>query len=200
MNSSHLSIKKTTLTSGSGEPTASSNWEGLFILIILVVLCLIPVFIIIGVLMALYHSIAPKKERTVENPWLVIRAETGFELRYQYVELENIPECIGRHFDEAPTFVFDVNPKITFFEGYFTDLMIEQPDGIFVQKIILNPDGDAVQAAPLYFFNYSTQETDELMDLNGYEPEFRGNADDFIIHAYNNNESLEIRIKNKASS
>lgn len=200
MNNYHLSIKKTALTSGSGEPTASSNWDGLFILIILVGLCLIHIFIIIGVMMALYHFIAPKKERTVENPWLVIHAETGFELRYQSVELENIPECIGRHFDEAPIFIFETNPKTVFFEGYFTSFTIEQPDGIFVQKIILNPNGDAVQAAPLYFFNYSTQETEELMDLNGYELDFRGNADDFIIQAYNNNESMEIRIKNKASS
>ena len=78
--------------------------------------------------------------------------------------------------------------------------MIERTDGIFVQKIILNPSGDAVQAAPLYFFNYSTRETDELMDLNGYELDFRGNADDFNIQAYNNDETLEIRIKNIASS
>ncbi len=199
MNNYQISIKRIETSSNSEEPTFDLIWMGLGILLLFAVLCLIPVLIITGVLMTLFHSIAPKKEKTIENPWVVIRTETGFELQYQYVKLEDTPECIQQHFDEAPIFIFDVNPKMAFFEGYFTDLMIERTDGLFVQKIILNPTGDAVQAAPLYFINYSTRETEEVMDLNGYELECKGNPDDFIINAYNGNEVLEIQIKKEAS-
>ncbi len=106
-----------------------------------------------------------------------------------------MPEYVYEYFDNQPLIMFDTNPHLRFFEGYFTDFKIERDDGVFIQKVIRNDETKKITALPLYFFEYSTQDMKEIKDLKGYEIDSRGNPDDFIISAIGENDELELRLR-----
>ncbi len=160
-------------------------------LLIIAGVCLLPLLIVLWG----YNLLFPSKKVEVENAWSVISTGTEFKLKYQWIDLDEMPESIRQYFDERPLIVFDTEPKIEFFEGYFTDLIIEGTDGIFVQKVILNQNKDEIQSLPLCFFNYSTKELEVIQDLYGYEIVTKGGPNDFIISATGKEKQFEIRFR-----
>ena len=179
------------------EPNTGSKWDDYLVtgLFIILGLCLLPLLVILWGIGILYNLIFPKKEIKAENSWEEISTGTDFELRYKWAaNSDEIPEFIHRKFDQYQLILYDTNPKTEFFKGYFTDLKIERTDGIFIQKIIPNLNNDDIQFLPVYFFKYSTKEIEEIMDLNGYEIETKGNPNDFIISAIGKEKQLEISL------
>ncbi len=160
-------------------------------LLIIAGLCLLPLLIVLWG----YNLLFPRKKLEVENAWSVISTGTEFKLKYQWIDLDEMPESIRQYFDERPLVVFDSDPKIEFFEGYFTDFIVERTDGIFVQKVMLNQNKDEIQFLPLCFFNYTTKEMEEIQDLYGYEFRTQGGPNDFIISAVGQEQQFEIRLK-----
>lgn len=107
-----------------------------------------------------------------------------FTLRYQYVMGEEISVGACDYFgDEEPLTLYQTEPKISFFEGYFSNFRIERIEGIFVQKVNFNTDLSGIETMPLYFFNYATREAEEIHDLKDYALDTKGSSNRFIIMA-----------------
>jgi hypothetical protein len=107
-----------------------------------------------------------------------------FTLRYQYIMGEEISVGACDYFgDEEPLMRYQTEPKISFFEGYFSNFKIERPDGIFVQKVNFNTDLSGIETMPLYFFNYATGKAEEIHDLKDYALDTKGSSSRFIIMA-----------------
>ena len=180
-------IKSNTLSKWISYPVV-----GFFILL---GLCLSPLLLVFWLMGMFYRLLFRNKESAVQNSWKVIKTGTGLELRYKLVFQDNVPVFIHQYFDQGPLVTFDADPKNEFFEGYFTDLIVERTDGVFVQKVVINQSNDNIQSLPFYFFNYSTHEIVEIKDLYGYELDIKGNPNDFMISALGEENELEIRIR-----
>jgi len=107
-----------------------------------------------------------------------------FTLRYQYVMGEEISVKACDYFgDDEPLILYRTEPKISFFEGYFSNFKIERIGGIFVQKVNFTTDLSGTETMPLYFFNYATREAEEIHDLKDYALDTKGSSSRFIIMA-----------------
>lgn len=181
------------------EPQKQSKIVGVLILcfVIIVVLCLLPLlilYIIFGYLYIFFNFLRGTK--TIENKpdWRIIDTPSGINLNYKLGDFNELPPVIREYLKEAGLFIYKSDPTIEFFEGYFTDFKVERSDGLFVQKIIFDSTEQKILAAPVYFYKYSTGESKEIKDLRDYEIDSQGNPDDFIIHAFSEDHSIEIRL------
>lgn len=174
-----------------------SKWIGYPVigLFILIGLCLLPLLIMFWIFGTIYNLITPNKPIENEYPWKVIKTGTDHLIRYKWANVDDMPEYIYKYFDTQPLLIFDTNPKVGFFEGYFTAFKVERSDGIFLQKVIQDNEKDEIKALPLYFFNYTTQELNKIKDLKGYEIDSKGSPNDFIISAVAEEDEFEIRIR-----
>ena len=178
------------------KPNTDSKWVDypLMGLLIIVGLCLLPILIVLWGIGIIYNLLFTSSEIIVENSWNEIRTGADFELRHKWANVDELPDFICRHFDPKPLIEFGTNPRIDFFEGYFTNFKVERTDGIFIQKVVPNESNDKIQSLPLYFFNYLTKEVDEIKDLYGYELDTKGNPNDFMISAIGKEREYEIRL------
>lgn len=179
------------------QPQTGSKWIGYPIIgiLILIGLCLLPLLIVFCIFGIIYNILAPNKPIQFENNWNRIRTGNNLSVSYKWVNVDDMPEYVYKYFDSQPLIMFDTNPHLEFFHGYFTDFKIERDDGLFIQKVIRNDETKEINALPLYFFNYSTLDIKEIKDLKGYEIDSRGNPDDFMISALGENGELEIRLR-----
>lgn len=157
------------------------------------ILCLlIPVLLILGLLFLLgwlivtvYEKIVPPKPTTLPEPQPPILYEVPAfpALRYYYIISNEISAGAQEFFDDEPLIVYVSEPAASFFDGYFTDFKVEAPSGIFVQKVVFNVDLSEVQSMPLFFFNYATQESEEIFDFKDYTLHTKGNPNQFLLIA-----------------
>ena len=121
-----------------------------------------------------------------------------FSLHYQYVLGEEISEAAKKYFgDDEPLMLYKAEPKISFFEGYFSSFKIERTGGIFIQKVNFNTELTEIVSMPLYFFNYATREAEEIHDFKDYDLDTRGGPNSFKIIASSledDGEDIEVEI------
>jgi len=173
-----------------------SGFVGVLILVLLIIvgLCLLPLLLVIMLFGAIYNVIMPTRKKNEVPPWINIPTNSEINIQYKLGDFDNLPEFLQEYFEERGLFVYETDPNIDFFEGYFTDFKVERSDGIFVQKVIFDEINQVIQSAPLFFFKYKTQELEEIKDLRDYEIDSKGNPDDFMISAYGEDENFEIRL------
>ncbi|MEZ4817559.1 MAG: hypothetical protein R2776_06275 [Flavobacteriaceae bacterium] len=179
------------------EPKTNSKWFDyiLIALLLIVALILLPLLLLFWIFGIIFNFISQTKSIDVENNWQRLLTGTNQSIRFKYVTVDEMPEYIYKYFDTQPLIIFDSNPYLDFFSGYFTDFKVERDDGIFIQKVIQNDEIKAIQSLPLYFFSYLTQEVQEIKDLKGYEFDIKGNPNDFIINGIGEEGELEIRLR-----
>ena len=114
-----------------------------------------------------------------------------FPLRYHYIMSAEISEDAWNYFDDEPLIIYQPATSNDFFKGYFSDFKIECPLGIFVQRVNFNSTLTEVEAMPLCFFNYATQESEELLDVKGYTLHTLERPNCFIITATNQDDTAE---------
>ncbi len=169
------------------------NWL-LLIIVFGLLLCMLPLILLFGFAVYIYKIFIPDKLTGI-NDWIAIQTNTDFQIKYQWLLVENTPPFIYDYFDNKPLMIFETTPKHIFFEGLFTEFKIERSDGVFLQKIIVDETQHKIEELPLCFFDYTTQEYKKIKDLLGYEIDTRGLPDDFTIEAVGDEETLEIRIR-----
>lgn len=132
----------------------------------------------------------------INNSFLIdTPGDCKFTLLYEPIDASSISEAAAGFFDTEQLHIYETVPPIKFFAGYFTSFKIEQPDGIFVQKIFFDKKLEEVISMPLYFFDYQTAETEEIHDLKDYVlSDSKGNPNNFLLTASSEEHDLEIRI------
>ena len=173
----------------------SSKWVQYPIIggVMILVLLMIPLLLVFLVLGNIYNLLASGKRKEHENLWFPVVTQTDLELECQYIGQGDLPDFIYEYFEGEPIVLFKSNPNLEFFQGYFADFRIEQCDGIFIQKVILNQSEDEIISVPLYFFDYASKKAILIRDLKGYDIDAKGGSDDFIISAIGKENELEIR-------
>jgi hypothetical protein len=179
------------------QPQKSSKWVEYPIIgiLILIGLCVLPFLIIYWIFGILIYLFTPSRSIEFDNNWNKIMTGTNLSISYKWVNVNDMPEYVYKYFDTQPLIMFDTNPHLEFFEGYFTDFKVERDDGLFIQKVIRNDETKEITALPLYFFDYSTLNMNEIKDLKGYIIDSKGNPDDFIISALGEEDELEITLR-----
>lgn len=155
------------------KPSSRSVSEALSAgLLVLLLIVLIPLILLILLFTIIWHKVFPEKPTTPTEPRPIVMHEVVndlFSLRYHYVLGEEISEEAAAYFEEdEPLILYQPAVENPFFQGYFSGFKIEYPTGIFVQKVNFNDALTEVIAMPLCFFNYATQEAEELIELKGY--------------------------------
>ncbi|MBL3659020.1 hypothetical protein [Fulvivirga sediminis] len=178
------------------QPRTGSKWIDypLIGILILIGLCLLPLLIVFWIFGILINLLNPNKSIQFENNWNKIITGTNQSISYKWVNVDDMPEYVYKYFDTQPLLMFNTNPHLEFFDGYFTDFKVERDDGLFIQKVIRNDETKEIKALPLYFFNYSTLDIKEIKDLKGYEIDSKGNPNDFLVSAIGEEGELEIRL------
>jgi hypothetical protein len=161
--------------------------------VMILVLLMIPLLLVFWLLGNIYNLLASGKRKKHENLWFPVVTQTDLELECQCIGQGDLPDFIYEYFEGEPIVLFKSNPKLEFFQGYFADFRIEQYDGIFIQKVILNQSEDEIISLPLYFFEYASKKAILIRDLKGYDIDAKGGSDDFIISAIGEENELEIR-------
>ena len=156
-------------------------------LIFVTILVAIP-FLLVGLLISLLRDkLAPEDQATHDEAVPIIMHDVPngyFTLRYQYIMGEEISVGACDYFgDDEPLILYRIEPKISFFEGYFSNFKIERTSGIFIQKVNFTTDLSGIETMPLYFFNYATGEAEEIHDLKDYALDIKGSSNRFIIMA-----------------
>jgi hypothetical protein len=179
------------------QPRTGSKWIDypLIGILILIGLCLLPLLIVSWIFRILINLLNPNKLIPFENNWNRIITGNNQSISYKWVKVDDMPEYVYKYFDTQPLLMFNTNPHLEFFDGYFTDFKVERDDGLFIQKVIRNDETKEIKALPLYFFNYSTLDIKEVKDLKGYEIDSKGNPNDFLISAIGEEGELEIRLR-----
>ena len=179
------------------QPNTGSKWIDYPVigLLILIGICLLPLLIVLWGFGLIYNALTPNKPINNENNWNRLITGTDQLIRYKWGNVDDMPEYIYKYFDTQPLIMFDTNPDMEFFEGYFTDFKVERSDGVFLQKVIRDDDKKEIKALPLYFFDYANHELKKVKDLKGYELDSKGNSDDFILSALGEEGELEIRLR-----
>jgi hypothetical protein len=139
--------------------------------LVLLLIVLIPLILLAILFSFVWHRVFPEKPTAPTAPRPVVTHEVVndfFSLRYRCVMGEEISEGATGYFDDEPLILYQPAAVTNFFRGYFSSFKIEYPTGIFVQKVNFDATLSKVVSMPLYFFNYVTQEAEELMDLKGY--------------------------------
>ncbi|MDF1695573.1 MAG: hypothetical protein P1U56_07060 [Saprospiraceae bacterium] len=165
------------------------------LVVILGAIIFLPLFILALVAIGLYNLIFKINSKEESNSWINVEENGALSIQYKWIFAEDQPDYLSGYFEESSVLIFKSQPHINFFEGYFTDFKIERKDGLFLQKIVVNNRCDTIIALPLYFFQYESQEIKEIIDLEGYEIDVRGGAEDFLILAEGKEDKLEIHIK-----
>lgn len=124
----------------------------------------------------------------------VVRYSTELKIEYKWLKPEDMPANLLSIYEERGIMIFKTNPYLIFFDGYFTDFKVERDDGIFLQKVIFDINNQEILSAPLFFFKYEDQKTEEIVDLFGYEFDSKGNPNDFLLSAYGKDQNLEVRL------
>jgi hypothetical protein len=161
--------KKVTPRASQGSRSVSEAlFSGVMTLLLVV---LIPLILLLILLRFIWHKVFPEKPPVPTEPRPVVMHEVAndlFPLRYRYVIGKEISGEAAKYFNEdEPLIVYQPATDTDFFQGCFSSFKIEYPTGIFVQKVNFNATLSEVVSIPLYFFNYATQEAEELMDLKG---------------------------------
>lgn len=167
----------------------------LIVLLILAGIILLPLFLIFLIGGVLFNLLTPEKKYQVVDDWNEIKTNSDINLKYKWANVDDIPNYLYNYFDPRPLILFESDPEIIFFNGYFTDLKIERIDGIFVQKVNCNKDSQEIISLPLCFFKFDTQEVEEIKDLKGYEIDTKGNPNDFMLTGYGEGYELQIHLK-----
>lgn len=166
------------------------------IVIVLIALAIvfIPILVAFWIFSSLYNLLMPKRAIEDMPYWTTIETSSDLSLKYHWTTNEEIPEYLIEHFDPSSLLIFKTEPKMEFFNGFFTDFKVERNDGIFVQRIEPNENSSDIKAMPLYFFKFHTREIEMIKDLNGFEIDSKGTPNDFVITAFNENEKWEIHL------
>lgn len=135
----------------------------------------------------------------IDKSWYDIKSPENVNLKFRYLQYEDIPKGLHGFMRETQLIEFKAEPEIDFFKGFFTVFTLERKDGIFVQKVMYNKIDSVVDALPLYFFNYSTFESNELGDFKDYYLDSKGNNDNLIINAYGENGEITIKVSDVKS-
>ena len=178
------------------ETKSTSKWSSYTMFSILIVcgLVVMPILVALWVIKLVYNFVISKENTENEGLWNSIVTGTDLELKYKYARVDDLPDFVYEYFDAEPSILFDSEPNLEFFKGYFTDFRVVQNDGIFIQKVILNKENDEIISLPLYFFNYELREMTLVKDLKGYDIDTIGSPDDFIIRAIGEGGELEIKV------
>ena len=166
-----LTVRKKVKPQASSTATRPADIAIGFLIFVLLLVA-IP-FLLIGMLIGILRDkFAPPKPSKPIEPRPIIMHEvlnSLFPLRYHYVMGDEISEGAWEYFgDDEPLIIYQPDISSDFFKGYFSDFKIECPRGIFVQKVNFNSTLADVESMPLCFFNYATKESEELLDLKGY--------------------------------
>lgn len=179
----------------------SSKGGGFFASAVFIIVCILcsPLILVVWLAMLLSNAQSEKnfiKKESIDNWFLIdISIYAGFSLSYTLIDPSSISEAATGFFEYEQLYIYKTVPHINFFAGYFTDFKMEQPDGIFVQKVYFNDTLEEIVSMPLFFFNYQTAEAKEIHDLKEYVLlDRKGNLNDFLITASGEEHDLEIRI------
>jgi hypothetical protein len=136
------------------------------------------------------------KKEPIDNWFLVdTPGDIDFSLSYTAIDSGSVSEAAAEFFDNEQLYLYRAVPPVKFFEGYFTKFRLEQPAGIFVQKIYFNDTLEEVVSMPLYFFDYQTAAFEEIHDLKDYILDvIKGNEKNLLLTASGEEHDLEIRI------
>ncbi|MFT6500132.1 MAG: hypothetical protein ACJASQ_000239 [Crocinitomicaceae bacterium] len=142
-----------------------SSLLGIIVLILLILLglILVPILIVFWIFGTLYNLLIPNKTRHTPPSWTNISTNLNLSIKYNWASNESIPDYLEKYFDSYALMIFETDPKIEFFNAFFTNFKVERSDGIFIQRIEPNETNDGIEALPLYFFKYSTLEF-EMID------------------------------------
>jgi len=189
-----LTIRKKATPQVSSTATSPTD-IAIGFLIFVVLLVTIP-FLLIGLLIVILRDkFAPPKLAKPIEPRPIIMHEVPndlFSLHYHYVMGDEISEGACDYFgDDEPLIIYQPGTSNDFFKGYFSDFKIEYPQGIFVQRVNFNSTLTEVESMPLYFFNYTTKESEELLDLKGYTLYTKEQPNYFTIIATNQEDNVE---------
>ncbi|UOG73594.1 hypothetical protein MTX78_15855 [Hymenobacter tibetensis] len=166
-------------------------------LVVAIGLVLLPIALLVLVCLWVRDVILPAKvpaSDTVEE-WYTLEIRPTFALRYKTVYAADISDAAEGYFEDEPLVLYQTEPSVPFFEGYFTDFRVARADGVFVQKILFDAQLEDINAMPLYFFAYQTQEAEELIDLQDYELDTKGNPSNFLITALGEHDEVTIHAK-----
>lgn len=188
-----LTVRKKVIPQASSTAT-SPTAIAIGLLIFVVLLVAIP-FLLVGMLIGILRDkFAPPKPAKPIEPRPIVRHEVLnrlFPLHYHYIMGDEISEGAWEYFDDEPLIVYQPGTSNDFFEGYFSDFKIECPRGIFVQKVNFDSELTEVESMPLCFFNYVTKESEEILDLKGYNLFINEQPNYFTITATNQEDNVE---------
>jgi hypothetical protein len=189
-----LTIRKkvTPRAKPSNRSVSDALFSGILVLLLIV---LIPLILLAILFSFVWHRAFPEKPTAPTAPRPVVTHEVVndfFSLRYHYVMGEEISEGATDYFDDEPLILYQPAAVTIFFLGYFSSFKIEYPTGIFVQKVNFDTTLSKVVSMPLYFFNYVTEEAEELMDLKGYNLFAMEQLNHFTISATARDDSVEV--------
>lgn len=154
-------------------------------LIVVGILCS-PIILIVWLTMQLSNYKAEKnfiKKEPIDN-WFLIDTpgDIDFSLSYTTIDSGSVSEAAAGFFDNEQLYIYRTIPTVEFFEGYFTGFRLEQPAGIFLQKICFDDTLEEVVSMPLYFFDYQTAAFEKIHDLKDYVLYvFKGNKKIFCL-------------------
>ncbi len=171
------------------------DWMG-YLLIILLVLLLLPLLIIYFI-STYIKSFFIKDSDLIEpkNDWINLHSAYDLKIQYKWASVDDLPDFIYEYFFSDPLVIYKTEPKIKFFDGYFTKMRFEVTDGVYFRKVIADNDNQVIVGEPLYFFNYKTKEAEKIHDLKGYNIEFKEITDYYVIEGYNAQEEKTIELK-----
>jgi hypothetical protein len=164
------------------------------VLLLVALLIALPFLLAMMLFGMLREKFFPSKPVMPTEPRPIITYEVPnafFPLRYHYIMSAEISEDAWNYFDDEPLIIYQPAISNDFFKGYFSDFKIESPRGIFVQRVNFNSTLTDVESMPLCFFNYTTQESEELLDLEGYTLHTLERPNRFIITATNRDDTAE---------
>ncbi len=178
------------------KPSSRSVSEALSAgLLVLLFIAFIPLLLLILLCTIIWHKVFPEKLAPPSEPRPIVMHEVAndlFPLRYHYVLDEDISQEAAAYFEEdEPLILYQSAVDIPFFQDYFSSFKIEYTTGIFVQKVNFNAALTEVVSMPLCFFNYATQEAEELIDLKGYNLFATEQLNHFTITATVQDDSAE---------
>jgi len=189
-----LTIRKKVTSQVSSTTTSISDiLVGLLIFVAFFVA--IPFLLVYLLIVVVRAKFAPPEPAKPIEPRPIVMHEVPnnfFPLHYHYVMGEEISEEAYDYFgNDDPLIIYQSTTSNEFFQGYFSDFKIECPRGILVQKVNFNSTLTDVESMPLFFFNYVTKESEEVVDLKGYTLFTTEQPNCFTIIAVNQDDTEE---------
>ena len=192
----HNKMKGITINSKRLKPNTGSKITDfiLYVFLIAIAVVLSPILIVLWLMGLAYKLIMPESKYIKQESNYFIKGLNNENHKFHYIVEEDQPIEIAREQDGKAIIEFVPPIGNEILNGYFTDLLIERDDGVFLQKIVLGNNGQ-IQEMPVMFVDYEKNEINMIRDLKGYEIYTKGGKNDFMIIAINETEELEIRIK-----